>query len=133
MTQKDPLISAQVVLRTRSGKVAGGTDSVTAETVADFEAAPETAAHAIDAFRKLGFTAGPVVGNSFSISASQQTFDKVFNTDVAAILARRAKAKSTSRKSSNELPLKKLPKPLTALVTAVTFTPPPDFGPGNFA
>lgn len=131
--QGESLISAQVVLRSRTEKVAGGSDVVTSDTVGDYEPAPETAARAAESFERLGFTVGPVVGSSFSISAPRKLFEDVFKTDIAAALRRRAKAKPTRRAASNELPLDRLPTQLAALVTAVTFTPPPDFGPGSFS
>jgi hypothetical protein len=61
---------------------------------------------------------GDMVGNSFSITAPESTFERVFGTRGAGSL---------------ELPLHALPKTLTDHVEAVTFTPPPDFGPTNFS
>ena len=128
----NPLLSAQVVLRSASGEVARD-DQLTADRVAAYAPSPEAATHAVAAFEQLGFTVGPLVGNSFSITAPQTTFERVFSMDLAHVAKRSGRKRPSARGESNLLPTSKLPTTVAALVSAVTFTPPPDFGPGNFA
>jgi hypothetical protein len=69
-------------------------------------------------FREAGFKLGPYVGISFSISGPTQLFERFFRTRLAAL-------------KSYELPLNSLPKEVASMIEAVTFTPPPDFGPSG--
>ena len=128
----NPLLSAQVVLRSASGDVARD-DQLTADRISRFAPSPEAAARAAESFERLGFTVGPLVGNSFSITAPRATFESVFSVDLAHVAKRSGRKAKPARGESNLLPTSKLPKAVAALVSAVTFTPPPDFGPGNFA
>ncbi|HYJ47125.1 MAG TPA: hypothetical protein VEV81_10985, partial [Pyrinomonadaceae bacterium] len=93
----------------------------------------ETAAKAQRAFKALGFEVGPVVGNSFSITAPASAIEKVFKTKIRREAGRKGAVKAATAKGpgSYELPVDRLPPEIAADVEAVTFSPPPDFGPGN--
>lgn len=75
---------------------------------------------------------GPVVGNSFSITAPADTFRKVFDAQLRYEDKTGVQAMQKDGSSSYELPLNELPRAVTRQIEAVTFTPPPEFGPTNF-
>jgi hypothetical protein len=131
--QQSPVISAQVVLTPASGKPAPADTPVTAATLALFAPSAATVAAAADAFRALGFEVGPMVGTSFSITAPVDTFERVFKVDLGYLRKPHAARDRSRGKTAGELelPASTLPETLKPLVQAVTFTPPPDFGPGN--
>ena len=74
----DEILSAQVVLRSASGRSANEAGAITAENIDMFVPPPETAARVAAAFQSLGFATGPLVGISFSITGSAGRFGKVF-------------------------------------------------------
>ena len=127
------LVSAQVVLKAASGKSFDGRTAITSENIADYSPSTDAVAAAAAAFTEAGFEVGNVVGNSFSITAPKRTFEKFFKTKLQ--MEDRGTAKVSASKGTSEgyeLPLKALPKNLSQLVTAVTFSPPPDFGPSSY-
>jgi hypothetical protein len=75
----------------------------------------------------MGFEVGPLVGTSFSISAPGEVFERVFGVKP------RPGSKGMLASGSYELPQDGLPLAVRNAVHAVTFTPPPDFGPRSFA
>jgi hypothetical protein len=103
-------ISAQVVLRAKG--------PITAATLAANQPPKDAVEAASKLFREAGFKLGPYVGISFSISGSRSLFEKFFGTRLDKL-------------QGYELPLDSLPKDAVALIEAVTFTPPPDFGPSG--
>jgi hypothetical protein len=126
----DPMLSAQVVL----GPAGGPQDTeVTAATLADHAPDPAAAQHVVDHLHGLGFEVGELVGISFSVTARRSRFEEVFGTPLTV-------GEETSGTITNvttihgelELPLERLPADVRRDVTAVTFTAPPDFGPGSF-
>jgi hypothetical protein len=129
---KDPVLSAQVMLRSAGGKQPRAGEVITAANIREYLPSSEAAAGARKAFAERGFQVADVVGNSFAITASGKTFEQVFHTK----LRRGAKGEVTvsgkSGAGSYELPLGALPKEIARLVEAVTFTPPPDFGPPSY-
>jgi hypothetical protein len=111
------ILSAQVILRSAQGKAPGPADRVTSETVAGFAPDPEGAKAAREAFSRAGFEVGGLVGNSFSITAREETFRKFFGK------GRPAAGRSTkSTGKGGSLPL----------IASVVFPEPPDFGPSDF-
>ncbi len=131
--QQSPVISAQVVLMPASGKPAPEGTPVTAATLAMFAPSAATTAAASDAFRTLGFEVGPMYGTSFSITAPADIFEHVFKVDLGYLRKPHADRDRSRGKTARDLELPKstLPDALKPMVQAVTFTPPPDFGPGN--
>ena len=115
MSQQDgPKPSAQVVLRPASG-VPIDPAMITAANVAQFAPDPATADRVRRALADLGFEIGPFVGNSFAITAPAPTFERVFGRSSPA--------------RGLELPLDGLTADVAEPIQAVTFTPPPAFGP----
>jgi hypothetical protein len=134
MSPKNPqLISAQVVLKSASGKSFDSKTAITSENIDDYSPSPDTVASAAAGFREAGFEVGNMVGNSFSITATRSTFEKFFKTKLQ--VEERGDVKVAAAKGATrgyELPLKALPRNLSQLVAAVTFSPPPDFGPSSY-
>src|SRR5687767_7712656 len=75
----DEMISAQVLLRSASGMPIDGRTAITVETIKQFAPSPEVIDRTTRAFASCGFDVGPVVGNSFSITAPAGTFEKMFD------------------------------------------------------
>lgn len=132
-SKKVQLISAQVVLQSASGKSFDGKTAITSENIADYVPSQESVASAEAGFSQAGFEVGNIVGNSLSITASKSTFEKFFKVKLQA--GERGDVKVAAAKGATagyELPLKALPRNLSQVVVAVTFSPPPDFGPSNY-
>jgi hypothetical protein len=74
----------------------------------------------------MGFAVGELVGNSMAITGPVRLFESSFHTKLR-------EAGGTVEFSDNgvELPTENVPTDLRAEVVAVTFTRPPDFGPGT--
>lgn len=122
------VISAQVVLRSASGRAPDGESTITAATLAEFAPAPEAVARAVEGFREKGFEVGSAVGNNFSITAPAGTFERVFGAPV-----HRTERGGLAGPDGETLRLDELPDSLSGLLAAVTFVPPPDFGPTSFS
>jgi hypothetical protein len=124
------VVSAQVILRPADPEGSRGAEPVTAATIARHLPSPDAASQVQSWFRAHGFDVGSLVGNSFSITGTNGTFEKTFKVPL-----RRSQGKGVggSRSADYELPVSALPSPVRAPVAAVTFTPPPDFGPTDFS
>ena len=121
--QKSSQLSAQVVLRPASGIVP--VEPITSKNIEQILPSPNAAALARDSFAAAGFEVGNLVGNSFSITGPLALFNKHFKTSIAAPSRERRMARL-------ELPSSALPRRVAGVVQAVTFTPPPDFGPTSY-
>jgi hypothetical protein len=130
--EKERVVSAQVVLRPASGKTIDGKTLITSDNIRDFVPSPEAVARATSAFAAAGFEVGNVVGISFSISATVDTFEHVFETRLRRSERGGIEAVRDDGAGNYELPLKALPQSLANLIVAVTFMRPPDFGPTEF-
>ena len=131
--QEKKQLSAQVALRPASGKAFNSQTAITSENIGDYLPAPETVDAARRGFEEAGFEVSNPVGMSFSITAPAAAFEKVFKVKLVA--DDRGGIKITDRKGGDqtyELPLESLPKELRQSVAAVTFSPPPDFGPTSY-
>jgi hypothetical protein len=132
-SKKEYLVSAQAVLKSASGRSFDGHTAITAESIADYSPSPDTVAAAAAGFSEAGFEVGNMVGNSFSITAPKSTFEKLFKIKLQA--EDRGDVKVAAAKGATEgyeLPVKALPQKLSQFVSAVTFSPPPDFGPSSY-
>src|SRR5262249_2597383 len=103
------IVSAQIILRSASGKVPDGTATITAETIKDFLPSDPAVAQATAALRAAGFQVGPVVGNSVAISAPGATFEQVFKTRLRSDGHGSVLAVAQDGSSTYELPLAALP------------------------
>ena len=127
---KEDVISAQVVLRPAQPR--RGDAPITAANVADIMPSEEAVKTAKKHFRSLGFTVGEAYANSFPITGKVNDFEKVFGVKLKAARNQGIEVAEKSGKGGLELPLKKLPAELAAVVETVTFSEPPDFGPSNY-
>jgi hypothetical protein len=126
-------LSAEVALRSASGKSFNGQTAITSENIADYLPSRETLEQARRAFVELGFEVSEPAGLGFSITAPARVFSKVFKIKI--LPDERGGIKAAAAKglqASYELPKAALPKELAQQLVAVSFSPPPDFGPGNF-
>lgn len=130
--EKEQMMSAQVLLPAASGKPIDRETIITSENIQDFVPSLETVARAREAFAAAGFDVGENVGISFSISATVSTFEQVFETSLRQDDQGGVAALQDDGSVRYELPLGGLPELLSNLVVAVTFSPPPDFGPTEF-
>jgi hypothetical protein len=128
--KKQDSLSAQVVLKAASGKSPAG-QAITSENIRDYLPSQEAVRIARSALAEAGFEVGNVVANSFSITAPATTFEKVFGARIRRD-PQRGLAKQTGQEGTLELPLKKLGREVAGVIETVTFSPPPDFGPGNY-
>lgn len=129
---KQKQISAEVALKSASGKTFDGSTAITAENVAEYQPSAEAAADARKDFAEAGFETSPVGGLSFSVTAPVKTFESFFKVKLEEDGKGGITIKGKSGSGAYELPMKALPKKLAQAVVAVTFSPPPDYGPGNF-
>ena len=120
-------ISAQVIVRSASGKPIDGSVPITSENVSDYAPASDDVQAAQSAFRETGFEVGPLVGISFSIAAPLTRFEKTFGTklrvDERGAVAR---VESDAPGGGLELPLAQLPRHLADRLVTVAFSPPAD-------
>ena len=129
---RNRVVSAQVILRPASGGSSlDHGERITSETIAEYLPAPARAAMAAETLRGAGFDVGPLVGNSFSITGPVALFERFFKTQLRPHTHGTVKA-GEHGEGSFELPVHALPDELRGAVDAVTFTPPPDFGPTSF-
>ena len=130
--KKEKTISAQVILRPASGKSVTGQDAITSDNIRDFMPSPESFEAAAQSFAAAGFEVSAAGPTGFSITAPASTFEKVFNTNVREREGGGVEAVRKDERATFELPLRGLSRDLSRHVEAVTFTPPPDFGPTSF-
>ena len=125
---KNEVISAQVLLQSASGKKLGANTLITAENIEDFS--PPTDAYPVvsNLFRSKDFEVGPLVGPTFSITASVNKFEALFKVD----LQRGEKDAIECVGGGLEILLDNLPADARKIIQTVTFSEPPDFGPTEF-
>lgn len=130
--KKEKIISAQVILRPESGKSVTGQEAITSENIRDYLPSPESFQAAAQSFAAAGFEVSAAGPTGFSITAPASTFEKVFNTKVRSQEGGGVKAMRQDESEDYELPLRGLSKEMSQHIEAVTFTPPPDFGPTSY-
>lgn len=120
------------MLQPEGARALGPEALITSENIEEYLPAPAAAAEAQRFFSEAGFEVGGVVGNSFSITAPPRLFEKMFGVKIRLEENASVKALSADGVESYELPVAALPEELRRDVAAVTFTPPPDFGPTSY-
>ena len=128
----DAQISAQVILRSASGRVVDGDVAITSANIGDFAPSSEDVAAAQEALSAVGFEVGAMIGISFSITAPARVFETFFEValQVEGAHVRLQGAEAQDGKEL-ELPLQSLPPELGALISTVTFTPPAELMDGG--
>ena len=114
-------------MRSAGGRLSGR-EPITSANVEAFRPSPAAVAVATGFFRDRGFESSQLRGISFTIVALQSVFERTFGTRLT--VTRHDGATSvTSEAGTLELPLAQIPAEVAAVIEAVTFTPPPDYGP----
>ena len=120
------IISAQVVLVAANGVRPGPQTRITSENIRDWAPSAETIVRISGELRSMGFEVGECVGNSISITAAAWLFESCFHVQL-----QEAGGSVQFAGKGYELAAEKIPSELRAQIAAITFTPPPDFGPGT--
>jgi len=129
---KDQTVYAQVVLKAASGKTIYGGAQITAATLGDYAPAHETIAAARAGSAAAGLEAGSPVGIGFAVHGTVEAFETLFGVALSDDPKKGVRALQDDASSTYELPLGALPGELAEHLEAVTFSPPPDFGPSGF-
>ena len=125
-------LSAQVVLKPADGKSSIPPENITSENVNQIMPSAEDFKEAKKFFADSGFEVDAGFANSFSITGDKKLFEKTFETKISQNENQAVKARGENDAETSELPLGNLPKEIKKIVEAITFSEPPDFGPGNF-
>ncbi|MDF0675828.1 MAG: hypothetical protein P0120_16065 [Nitrospira sp.] len=120
------IVSAQVVLVAASGASPGPQTRITSENIREWAPSAETIVRVSGELRSMGFDVGGCVGNSMSITGPVRLFESCFH-----IKLQEAGGEVQFEGEGYELAAEKIPSALRSQIAAVTFTPPPDFGPGT--
>jgi pro-kumamolisin-like protein len=120
-----PVVSAQVVLVAANGARPGPGTRITSQNIHEWAPSAETIERVSDHFRAMGFEVGECVGNSMAITGPVRLFESGFR-----VRLRKAGGGMQFAGERYEMASEKIPSTLRAHVAAITFTPPPDFGPG---
>ena len=128
---REQVVSAQVVLAPAGGKRVIDPARMTAESIDEYTPSPEAVTAAKRFFRDAGFEVGNMVGNSFSVTASHGTFERVFQSKLH-FTEGIVRVANGDGGEVYELPLAVLPTSISRDLLVVSFTPPPDFGPTDF-
>jgi hypothetical protein len=121
------VLSALVVMRPPAGGPLSGA-SITSESVAGLMPDPAAVERARSHFSSRGFEVSEAVAISFSITGPRSVFEETFGDHPALDAAERT-VRGAGGEGPLELPLDRLPDEVRETVEAVTFTPPPAFGP----
>jgi subtilase family serine protease len=126
------LISVEVLLRSASVSVIKENNQITSKNIHEYLPAAETVDSITRFFRQKGFEVFPLGGISLTIAGTIEQFSELFDTNIVVDEAKGVLGIHESEESSHLLPLAQLPKYIQEQIVAVTFVPPPDFGPTNF-
>lgn len=121
------ILSAQVILRSASGRSPNETGAITSKNIDMFVPQPEVAALVAATFQSLDFATGPLVGISFSITGSAGRFEKVFGVTLCRTDDEGVACLGPDGAADLELPLDRLGPEIVQAIHAVTFTPPAHF------
>jgi hypothetical protein len=122
MEQPDRTISAEVILRSKSGRsLTHPGAQVTAENVEEFEPAPETLTEAVHRFEELGFNVVQS-GITLTLMGSLEQFETVFGVKLS--IEKNIRTKQPFVHPEGEL---KIPESLSDVVETVVFPRPPEY------
>jgi hypothetical protein len=130
MTGPDPLLAAEVVLRSAGGRLEGPRTPISSDNLGDQRPPFDTVAAATEFFRRQGFSVGEPGGISFTVAGPKSLFERVFGSTLTVTEERNMTTTATAD-GALELPLDRIPAEVAEPIEAVTFTPPPDYGPTN--
>lgn len=130
MPNSEKIISAQVMVVPRNGKLPNVL--IVSQTLEEYLPSQESLMQVRDFFATSGFELGLTVGNNFSITASLEMFERFFKVRLQLQKGAIIVSVRKDGTANYELPLASLPNEIKNLLIAITFTPPPAFGPTNF-
>ena len=126
-------ITAQVLIRSKSGKRIGGDTEITSKNIAEYQPSSADVEEVQAAFQAAGFETGNLVGISFSITAAIDEFESFFSTRLERQQSGAIAVHEPGSEPRSELPLDHLAPRIAERVVAVTFDPPAElFGAGQF-
>jgi hypothetical protein len=128
---ENPVLSAQVIVRSQSGKQIRGDTPITTQNLADYAPSEEDANFLRAAFARAGFQTGNLVGISFSITAPAAVFQHFFGVAIHKDAKGLIKVAGAADPEGLEFPLGRLPGELAQRIVAVTFSPPADLYDGS--
>lgn len=126
--QPDDIVSAQVILRSESGRAFTGSTQITSENIHEFTPSARSVEAVSRAFEEAGFAVSSPVGVSFTITGTTELFETFFGVT----LERHPTTGITISGGGNELPVGQLDESVRRHVVGVAFSLMPDFGPTNF-
>ena len=129
MTSDKELASAQVIMFPASRASMDGRTIITVNNVSDFAPDSKAVEAVTGLFRNKRFEVGPVVGISFSITASVDTFENFLSITLRHRKHGELEFFSRRKRLGRELSSEQLPKALRDYVQAIALPLPPDFGP----
>ena len=129
--QPEPPLSAVVVLRPAQGTGFDGWAQVTAANLAELLPEPGAAETAQAHLAAAGFRVEAPSPSGFSITGPRSLFEQVFGGRLTVDEGAGVKAVD-GEPARLELPLELLPQAVRKVVQAITFSPPPDFGPTSY-
>jgi len=121
-------VSAMVMIASASGATPDPRHPPTAATLESHRPDPVALDRAQRSFGAAGFEVGHVAGGTFAITASATLFERYFGVEL------RPDGRGgvvIGQGGTYEMPPDRIPPSLRDAVAFVTFTPPPEFGPGN--
>lgn len=129
---KNNTITAQVILFSKDHRIINGKTIITSDTIITFLPDEKTISEFLMIFRKNGFEVGEVIGISFSITGSQDTFEKFLGMQVMVEEDGSCVFVSNENSRYSELKNELLPEVIREGVQSIAFTRPPDFGPKDW-
>ena len=119
MVLKNETISAEVILKSKTGRSLTEGIPITSENIKDFKPSQETINEAEEKFRELGFTVLPA-NITITIVGTKTLFEKVFGTKLQI----KTIDKRISIRSMEDLTI---PDSLRNSIEKVIFIPPPEY------
>jgi hypothetical protein len=127
----DDILSAQVIVRAASGRKLAAGDVIDASTLPQFVAAPADVHTVQSACTTLGFTVGPYVGISFSISGRRSQFEQAFGVKLSVRRDGAVTVVGRRQPMAQQLPLERLDPAVRAQIDTVSFSPPVELHDGG--
>ena len=119
MVVENETISAEVILKSKTGRSLTEDIPITSENIKDFQPSQETINEAVEIFKELGFTVSPS-NITITIVGTKALFEQVFNTKLQI---------NTTDKGISVPPARELTilDSLRHIVEKVIFIPPPEY------
>ena len=126
------IVYAHVVLRATKGKSMPADAQITAETLSSVRPSDDDVRVARHYFECHGFATQELMGISFEINGSVELFEAFFHTSLREGQNGTILSRSGEAVEEYELPRSVLSGDIEPMIHAITLSPPPQFGPGEF-